>query len=634
MVCARAAFFLCRKKIFMVFLHFSNSEMHARREKGTTQRRRFKRASASPPRNQSLLLLAVFLSLRVLGSTNGLKLSSSSAEEENEIEFTTFSNASSSSKASSASSTNSIHSHESVFEGRSDTSTLQWTSNYVRRVLPRFAVHDNKTWEGSELFTSGLSWELIDDYSNGMMLLEFNKMPKVRNIDPSLKLFHYGLYKNGAMKKLVECDYEKKGEESECMGLERSMIYPRIQNWLKVLLEKSERGTERERLNGGHEYWTHTWLEHDMEDNNRVSPVGASFLEHSVLEYGRDDEAVDALKDYLEATGMLNGFSAEHEQNVRDVIKLATDEETTGKYSDTWRATTWLVAVMHSRLTEGGTSEKVGIQAIRLAFVFRPRLFDDAEREEGEDEEELSEDELPTILEDMADFLAAANWLGDLEEFERIGLYAIDRTQMGYTLQVDVLPKKVQLKDEEGGGEGERKHKYTVLGPNVGVEIAAASISGGFDALDQLQYAVEDGLIEEPFWNELVTNVCQYKMKNKDSSTVGMVATKFHACMINPRKPADKLERLLPNNLGSRKSPIAVALSHIKFGLRAQSKLFAKAYVGALPKPWWCPDDKKKPFHKESDDDYLSEEDEETKRLREEHERLERRTFRYKQCQN
>ena len=123
-------------------------------------------------------------------------------------------------------------------------------------------------------------------------------------------------------------------------------------------------------------------------------------------------------------------------------------------------------------------------------------------------------------------------------------------------------------------------------------------------------------------------------MENKDSSTVGMVATKFHACMINPRKPADKLERLLPNNLGSRKSPIAVALSHIKFGLRAQSKLFAKAYVGALPKPWWCPDDKKKPFRKEADDDYLSEEDEETKRLREEHERLERRTFRYKQCQN
>ena len=250
-------------------------------------------------------------------------------------------------------------------------------------------MFENKTWEGAEIFTNSLSWELIDDYSNGMMLLEFNKMPKARNIDPSLKLFHFGLYKNGVMKKLAECDYEKKGEKSECMGLERSKIYPRIQNWLKVLHEKSVRGTERERLNGGHEYWTHTWLEHDMEDNNRVSPVGASFLEHSVLEYGRDDEAVDALKDYLEATGMLNGFSAEHEQNVRDVIKLATDKETTGKYSrDTWRATTWLVAVMHSRLTEGGTSEKVGIQAIRLAFVFRPRLFDAEEIEEKEEEEE------------------------------------------------------------------------------------------------------------------------------------------------------------------------------------------------------------------------------------------------------
>jgi hypothetical protein len=68
--------------------------------------------------------------------------------------------------------------------------------------------------------------------------------------------------------------------------------------------------------------------------------------------------------------------------------------------------------------------------------------------------------------------------------------------------------------------------------------------------------------------------------------------------------------------------------------LRAQSKLFAKAYVGALPKPWWCPDDIKKPFRKEADDDYLSEEDEETKRLREEHERRELQTFRYKKCQN
>ena len=194
----RAQFFLCRTKdIFL--LHFSNSAfaLLQREKKRMTQRRRFKRASASP-RHQSMLLTVLF-SLRVLGSTNGLKLSSSSSEEENEIEFTTFSNASSS--------TNSIHSYESVFEGRSDTSTLQWTSNYVRRVLPRFAVHDNKTWEGSELFTSGLSWELIDDYSNGMMLLEFNKMPRVRNIDPSLKLFHYGLYKNGAMKKLVPSSY-------------------------------------------------------------------------------------------------------------------------------------------------------------------------------------------------------------------------------------------------------------------------------------------------------------------------------------------------------------------------------------------------------------------------------------------
>ena len=118
------------------------------------------------------------------------------------------------------------------------------------------------------------------------------------------------------------------------------------------------------------------------------------------------------------------------------MIKLATDKETTGKYSrDTWRATTWLVAVMHSRLTEGGTSEKVGIQAIRLAFVFRPRLFDAEEieekeieeEEEEEEEERINEDELPSIIEDMSDFLAAANWPGDLEEFERIGLYALDR---------------------------------------------------------------------------------------------------------------------------------------------------------------------------------------------------------------
>ena len=145
----------------------------------------------------------------------------------------------------------------------SDVSTLQWTSNYIRRLLPKHAVLGNETWEGAAEFTKNLSWELIDDYSNGMMLLEFNKMPRVRNIDPSLKLFHYGLAKNGVLEKLAECDYENK-ENGRCMGLERSEIYPRVQNWLRVLREKSANGTERERLNGGHEYWTHTWLEQDM----------------------------------------------------------------------------------------------------------------------------------------------------------------------------------------------------------------------------------------------------------------------------------------------------------------------------------------------------------------------------------
>ena len=84
----------------------------------------------------------------------------------NEV-FATFSN-----------STSDIHSSRCVFEGFSNTRTLQWTSNYIRRLLPRHAVFENKTWEGAEIFTNSLSWELIDDYSNGMMLLEFNKMPK------------------------------------------------------------------------------------------------------------------------------------------------------------------------------------------------------------------------------------------------------------------------------------------------------------------------------------------------------------------------------------------------------------------------------------------------------------------------
>ncbi len=604
-----------------------------------------RRRGEAQKRRSPLLLLLLFM---FSSSTFVFGLKTRTSEEEKEAYRESGLRQIHEMSATFSNSTSDIHSSRSVFEGFSNTHTLQWTSNYIRRLLPRHAVFENKTWEGAEIFTNSLSWELIDDYSNGMMLLEFNKMPKVRNIDPSLKLFHFGLFKNGVMKKLAECDYEKKGEKSECMGLERSKIYPRIQNWLKVLHEKSVRGTERERLNGGHEYWTHTWLEHDMEDNNRVSPVGASFLEHSVLEYGRDDEAVDALKDYLEATGMLNGFSAEHEQNVRDVIKLATDKEKTGKYSrDTWRATTWLVAVMHSRLTEGGTSEKVGIQAIRLAFVFRPRLFDaeeieEIEEEEEEEEERINEDELPSIIEDMSDFLAAANWPGDLEEFERIGLYALDRTTMGYTLQVDVLPKKVRLKDEQGGEkDGDGKSKHTVLGPNVGVELAAASTSGGFDALDQLQYAVEDGLVEQPFWDELLANICQHNLDAKDeqlSNKAAITSTSYHACTIKPRKPADKLERLLPNNLGTRKSPILVALSHIKFGLRAQSKLFAKAYVCAMPKTWWCPDSAPRPFREEEEnDDYAPIEDdddfeEETERLREEHARREFQTFRYTPC--
>ena len=58
-----------------------------------------------------------------------------------------------------------------VFEGLSDVSTLQWTSNYIRRLLPKHATLENETWEGAAEFTKHLSWELIDDYSNGMMLL-------------------------------------------------------------------------------------------------------------------------------------------------------------------------------------------------------------------------------------------------------------------------------------------------------------------------------------------------------------------------------------------------------------------------------------------------------------------------------
>ena len=107
-----------------------------------------------------------------------------------------------------------------VFEGLSDVSTLQWTSNYIRRLLPKHATLENETWEGAAEFTKHLSWELIDDYSNGMMLLEFNKMPRVRNIDPSLKLFHYGLAKNGVLEKLAECDYENKENGKRNMKVE------------------------------------------------------------------------------------------------------------------------------------------------------------------------------------------------------------------------------------------------------------------------------------------------------------------------------------------------------------------------------------------------------------------------------
>ena len=134
-----------------------------------------------------LLLLFMFSSSTFVF---GLKQRTSEEEEEayresglRQIHATTFSN-----------STTDIHSSRSVFEGFSNVHTLQWTSNYIRRLLPRYAVFDNKTWEGAEIFTNSLSWELIDDYSNGMMLLEFNKMPKARNIDPSLKLFHFGLH--------------------------------------------------------------------------------------------------------------------------------------------------------------------------------------------------------------------------------------------------------------------------------------------------------------------------------------------------------------------------------------------------------------------------------------------------------
>ena len=159
-----------------------------------------RRGEAQKRRSPLLLLLLFMFSSSTF--VFGLKQRTSEEEEEEahresglrQIHATTFSNSSSAD----------IHSSRAVFEGFSNTRTLQWTSNYIRRLLPRYAVFENKTWEGAEIFTNSLSWELIDDYSNGMMLLEFNKMPKARNIDPSLKLFHFGLHKNGVMKKLAE----------------------------------------------------------------------------------------------------------------------------------------------------------------------------------------------------------------------------------------------------------------------------------------------------------------------------------------------------------------------------------------------------------------------------------------------
>jgi len=536
--------------------------------------------------------------------------------------------------------------------------SLVWTANAIERLMPN--ATEKRTYEAAKRFLNRLSWELIDDYSNGIVLLEFNKFQRnskelPRNVDPSLKLFHFGLFKNGVMKKLSECD---EGAEFTCMGLERSIIWGRVQNWVKALLDRAKNGTERERENGGHEYWTHTWLEHDMEDNDEVSPVGASFLEHSTMEYGRDLEAVDALKDYLEATGLISGFSAEHEQNVRDVIQLATEKGKTGKYSNTWRATTWLVAVMHSRLANSGTDEKLGIQAIRLAFVFRPRIFDGDDNEVEDDDEgtttntannnhnksdeSISEEDLPSIIEDMSDFLQAANWPGDLEEFEKIGLYALDRTNMGYALQVDVLPRKVVVivdkSNDHDDDHGELTTKTTVLGPNVGVELAAASINGGFDALEQLEFAVDDGLIDKKWWDEMIEGLCKHNLDTKNKfnpERAQLQGTSFHACTIKPRKAADKLERLLPildkNGNQITRKPITVALSHIKFGARGKDKLFAKAYVAAMPKPWWCSSSEKKPYVPSyEDDDYLDDLKDELRRK--EHNLREWRTFRYKPC--
>ena len=202
---------------------------------------------------------------------------------------------------------------------------------------------------------------------------------------------------------------------------------------------------------------------------------------------------------------------------------------------------------------------------------------------------------------------------------------------MGYTLQVDVLPEKFK--------RAKTKEKIKIDARFL-VQTSASSsqlprvLAGSTPSNNQ--YAVEDGLIEKPFWDELVANICLRNMDAKDekfSNKASITSTSYHACTIKPRTPADKRERLLPNNLGNRKSPIIVALSHIKFGLRAQSKLFAKAYVAAMPKTWWCPSRETKPFRKDEDTDYLADDDdEETERMRREHERREYATFRYTPC--
>ena len=420
--------------------------------------------------------------------------------------------------------------------GSGDARTLVRYNNHARRIL--HASAPGEAWDAAGRFLERLDGALGDERVNGGVLHEFNDLTSVRGLDVSVRVDYHASLKSGVLERLGTCDRDAKRADGEawCMGLETSRAFvARHQRWWRRLVERyGERG---------HPYWLSEYMEFDMSEGE-IDPTASVFLEHATSGTRRHGEYVDAVREYLDATGVV--VKPRLFDNVRAVIDVAMNGE--------FDTHVWAAGIMFSRSMEakGGV-----IESVRLLIQFtRHAPRDDAETaDDGYRSEKTRQ---------MVHFLELLHWTGDFDEFDRIDDHFLDDGGLGSVLQVDVL-------DVEPAATAP-----SVIGPRVGVEISVGVTDRRKNILPRLDVLVDAGLTSAAWWREFADALCARGPPAVDASTAR--APVFRPCAVRRRTSADKVELFHPTE--NRTLPmLTVAFSHVKFVVQPGRPLYAKTYV-------------------------------------------------------